>query len=113
MALENENGMVMPVAPMYSGFGGGNSGFGGWGGDGWWIILLFILLGNNGWGGFGGFGGMGGFAADGAALYPWMNQAEITSDGFRDQALQTSIGALQNSVTSAKRSSRFAEPSAN
>lgn len=98
MALENENGMVMPVAPMYSGFGGGNSGFGGWGGDGWWIILLFILLGNNGWGGFGGFGGMGGFAADGAALYPWMNQAEITSDGFRDQMLNTNISGIRDSI---------------
>lgn len=98
MSLENENGMVMPVAPMYGGGYGGNSGFGGWGGDGWWIILLFILLGNNGWGGFGGFGGMGGFAADGAALYPWMNQAEITSDGFRDQMINNNITGIRDSI---------------
>lgn len=33
MALENENGMVLPVQPLY---GGGNGGFGnGFGGDGW------------------------------------------------------------------------------
>ena len=44
---------------------GGGSGFGnGFGGDGWWIILLFILLGN-GWGN--GFGGYGGGSGD---LYP-------------------------------------------
>lgn len=35
MALTDENGMVMPVAPMYGG-GGFGGGFGnGFGGDGW------------------------------------------------------------------------------
>ena len=99
MALtdENSNGMVMPVAPMY---GGGNGGFGnGFGGDGWWILLLFLLVGNNGWGGFGGFGGgVGGFAADGAMLYPWMNQAEITTDGFRDQMLNNNVTSIRDGV---------------
>lgn len=96
MALTDDNNMVMPVAPMY---GGSNGGFGnGWGGDGWWIILLFILLGNNGWGGFGGFGG-GGFAADGAMLYPWMNQAEITNDGFRDQMMNTNITSIRDGIS--------------
>jgi len=101
MAIESEsNGMVMPVAPMYSGFGGGyGSGFGNsFGGDGWWIILLFILLGNNGWGNGFGMGGFGGFAADGAALYPWMNQAEITSDGFRDQMMNNNITSIRDSI---------------
>lgn len=101
MALTDGNGsdMVMPVAPMYGGggFGGGfgNSGFGGdWG---WIILLLLIGWGNNGWGG--GFGGgMGGFAADGAALYPWMNQAEITSDGFRDQMLNNNVTSIRDSI---------------
>ena len=96
MALtdDNGNGMVMPVAPMY---GGGNGGFGnGFGCDGWWILLLFLLIGNNGWGGFG--GGVGGFAADGAALYPWMNQAEITSDGFRDQMLNNNVTSIRDGV---------------
>ena len=96
MALTDESGsgMVMPVSPMY----GGNGGFGnGFGGDGWWILLLFLLVGNNGWGGFGGFGGNG-FAADGAMLYPWMNQAEITSDGFRDQMLNNNITSIRDGV---------------
>ena len=99
MSLTDGNGtdMIMPVSPMY----GGGNGFGnsnGWGGDGWWILLLFLLAFNgNGWGnGFG--GGMGGFAADGAALYPWMNQAEITSDGFRDQMLSSNIDSIQSGV---------------
>lgn len=100
MALtdDNGNGMVMPVTPMGN-YGSGNGGCGGFGdGDGWWIVLLFILLaGNNGWGnGFG--GGMGGFAADGAALYPWMNQAEITSDGFRDQMMNNNITGIRDSI---------------
>lgn len=102
MALTDGNGsdMVMPVAPMYGGggFGGGfgNSGFGGdWG---WIILLLLIGWGNNGWGGNGFGGGMGGFAADGAALYPWMNQAEITSDGFRDQMLNNNVTSIRDSI---------------
>lgn len=100
MALTDENGtgMVMPVAPMY---GGNNNGFGnGFGGDGWWILLLFILLGNGGWGGFGGFGGgVGGFAADGAMLYPWMNQAEITTGGFRDQMLNNNVTSIRDGIS--------------
>jgi hypothetical protein len=61
------------------------------------------------WGGFGGglggmmwpmmMGGMGGgFGLD--YLYPWLNNSEHISNGFREQQLQTSIGTLQNSVTS-------------
>ena len=97
MALtENgSNGMVMPVAPMYG--GGYGNGFGNFGGDGWWIILL-ILACNGGWGGFGGFGGMGGFAADGAMLYPWMNQAQITTDGFRDQMINDNVTSIRDAV---------------
>ena len=100
MALTDENGtgMVMPVAPMY---GNQGNGFGnGFGGDGWWILLLFLLIGNNGWGGFGGFGGgVGGFAADGAMLYPWMNQAEITTGGFRDQMLNTNVTSIRDGIS--------------
>lgn len=79
---------------------GTNNGFGnGFGGDGWWILLL-ILFANGGWGnGFGGFGGgIGGFAADGAMLYPWMNQAEITSDGFRDQMMNNNVTSIRDSI---------------
>ena len=98
MALTDDGNMVMPVGPMYAG-GGFGGGMGGFGGDWGWIILLLLVCGN-GWGGFGGFGGMGGFAADGAALYPWMNQAEITTNGFQNAATNNAISSLQNSVTS-------------
>lgn len=91
MALEgNEGGgMVMPVAPMY----GGNGGFGnGFGGDWAWIILLLLLgWGNNGW---------GNGANGGSGLYPWMNQSNQISDGFRDQMLNTTINTIQNGITS-------------
>lgn len=99
MALMDENGgngMVMPVTPMYGGNGGG-FGNNGWGGDWAWIILLLLLAGN-GWGnGFG--GGYGGGTANGSALYPWMNQAEITSDGFRDQMLNSNITSIRDGVS--------------
>lgn len=98
MALTDGNGndMVMPVAPLY---GGGNGGFGnGFGGDWAWIILLLLLgWGNNGWGGFGG-AGMGGFAADGAVLYPWMNQAQVTTDGFQNQLMNDNITSIRDGV---------------
>lgn len=98
MALtdDNGNGMVMPVTPISNYGSGGCGGLGD--NNGWWIVLLFILLaGNNGWGnGFG--GGVGGFAADGAALYPWMNQAGITNDGFRDQMMNNNITGIRDSI---------------
>ena len=31
-------------------------------------------------------------------LYPWMNQAEITSDGFRDQMLNSNITSIRDGV---------------
>ena len=71
----------------------GNGGFGFGNDGGWWIILLFLcLFGNGGWGcNAGGNGGAGG-------LYPWMNQAEITSDGFRDQMLNSNITSIRDSI---------------
>ena len=94
MALTDESmnsNMVMPVAPM---MGGNNGGFGFGDGNGWWFLILFFLLcGNNGWGG--GFGG--GF--DGG-LYPWMNQSNQINGGFRDQMISTQLQGIQNSVTS-------------
>ena len=96
---ENGNELVMPVQPMGGyGYGGGMGGF-GYGSD-FWLILILLFAFGGGWGGFGGFGGMGGFAADGAMLYPWMNQAEITTNGFQNQGLNSAISSLQNSVTS-------------
>ena len=91
MALTDENsGMVMPVSPMY----GGGSGFGnGFGGDGWWILLLFILLGNGAWGNSFG-GGWGG----GNELYPWMNQSNQINGGFRDQMINSNIDSIQSGI---------------
>lgn len=105
MALtDNNNGMVMPVSPMYGGgFGGGMGGI-GFGGDWAWILLLLVLGG--GWGGFGGFGMGGAGAMMGAGimgmdyLYPWLNNSEHISDGFRDQQLSSQISNISNSVTS-------------
>lgn len=93
MSLTDGNGneLIMPVQPMYN--GNGNGGFGnGFGGDWAWIILLLLLgWGNNGWNNGGGFGG-------GNDLYPWMNQAEITSDGFRDQMMNSNVDSIQQGV---------------
>ena len=98
MALmdEGNNGMVMPVAPMYG--GGNNGGFGGFGGDWGWIILLLLLAGGNGWGnGFG--GGFGGYAAVGSEIYPWMNQANLTSNGFQNQMLNDNITSIRDGIS--------------
>ncbi len=89
MAFEETsgNGMVMPVSPMY-----GNGNGMGFGGDWAWIILLLLLgWGNNGFGGYGA-------GADGAALYPWMNQNQTVNDGFRDQMLNTNITSIRDGV---------------
>lgn len=96
MALTDEN-MVMPVQPMYGGYGNNGGGF-GFGGDWAWILLLLVL--NGGWGGFG-MGGFGAMAMDGGfGLYPWLNNSQNINDGFRDQALNTSVNGIQNAVTS-------------
>lgn len=91
MALTNENGgMYMPVAPAYGNGGFGNAGFGGdWG----WIILLLLLAGGNGWGN--GFGG----GYDGG-IYPWMNQANLTSNGFQNQMINDNITSIKDGINS-------------
>ena len=85
MAITDEggNGFYMPVAPANN---GGGFGFGG---DWAWILLLLVLFGGNGFG--------GGFGMDN--IYPWMNQSNQISGGFRDQMLGTQIGGIQNSIT--------------
>ena len=85
--LENGSNFYMPVAPANSG------GFGnGFGGDGWWILLLLLFAG--GWGnGFGGFGG--GFNND---IYPWMNQANLTSNGFQNQMLNDNVTSIRDGI---------------
>lgn len=98
MALTDENGMntTMLVSPAggVPYYGGGNSGFGNsFGGDWGWIVLLLLLVGGNGWGN--GFGGGNGGAG---SLYPWMNQAEITSGGFRDQMINNNITSIRDGI---------------
>jgi len=86
MALSEETSspFYMPVAPA-----GNNGGFGGFGDGSFWILLLFILLGNGGWG--------GGFGNDN--LYPWMNNSQNINNGFRDQMLNSQLTGIQSAVT--------------
>ena len=87
MALTEGNGneMIMPVAPYM----GGNNGS-GFGGDWGWIILLLLACGG-GWGNGFGFGG-------GNEIYPWMNQAEVTTNGFQNLSTQNQITAVQSDL---------------
>lgn len=93
MALTDaNNGLVMPVSPMY---GGGNGGFGGFG-DSWaWILLLLVL----GWGG-NGFGG--GYGGNGD--FPWLmtGQQNInanTNSGFRDAMINDGITSIRDGIS--------------
>lgn len=87
MVSENGNNMYMPVAPAY-----GNGGGVGFGNDWGWIILLLLFANGGMWGGFG--GGMWGM--DG--IYPWMNQANLTSNGFQNQLLNDNITSIRDGV---------------
>lgn len=87
MALNEEagNGFYMPVAPA----GNGGNAFGG---DWAWIILLLLLgWGNNGWGGANNGGSNG--------LYPWMNQADITTNGFQNALLNDNITEIRSGIS--------------
>lgn len=83
----------MSAADLAAVMGSRNDGFGFGGDNGWWIILLFLVMfGNGGWGnGFGNNGGAGG-------LYPWINQAELTTNGFRDQMLNDNVTSIRDGV---------------
>lgn len=84
MALNEEGGIpaTMLVGPQ-------GNGMGGFGGDWGWIILLLLLgWGNNGFGG--GYGG--------GDLYPWMNQANLTSGGFRDALVNDNLTQIQTGL---------------
>lgn len=91
MITNGNDGMIMPVAPMY-GANGNCSGFGN--GDwGSWIIL-FLIFGMFGYGN-NGFGGMGGMNV----LYPWLNNSNQMNEGFRDQMINGNIQSIQNDIT--------------
>ena len=104
----NGGGFYMPVAPAGTAYGNGGGGL--FGGDGsiWGLLLVLLLCGNGMWGGFGGgLGGMmmpwmmgmgGGFGMD--YLYPWLNNSQHISDGFRDQQIATQLQGIQGSITS-------------
>ena len=103
----NGGGFYMPVAPAGTAYGNGGGLFGG---DGsiWGLLLVLLLCGNGMWGGFGGgLGGMmmpwmmgmdGGYGMD--YLYPWLNNSQHISDGFRDQQISTQLQGIQGSITS-------------
>lgn len=80
MALTDNDGMVMPVAPAY----GSGNGFGFGGDNGWWLILLFLFAFNGGWGG--GFGGNAPYVAN------------DVQRGFDQSALMTGIAGLNSTV---------------
>lgn len=92
MAITDDNGVnaTMLVSPT----GGMNGGFGnGFGGDWGWIILLLLIAGG-GWGnGFGGFGGN-----VGSDIYPWMNQSNLTTNGFYNAMLNDNITSIRDGV---------------
>ena len=80
------------IAAVADGAGGNRGNGGGWGnGDGWWVLILIALL-----GGFnGGFGGWGG---GGNELYPWLNQAQLTTQGFADQNAIMALNGISSGV---------------
>lgn len=94
MVSNGSDNMVMPVAPMYGGYG--NGGFGScFGGDGWWILLLLLFAG--GWNN-GGFGG--GFGGDGVMPYLWNTQTQNdVNRGFDNAGLSTQLSGIQSAIT--------------
>lgn len=105
MALTDENlGTTMLVQPSYGGMPyGGNYGGGLLGGNNDLLGLLFVIaLCNGGFGGFGFGGGWGGMMGMGMMgmdyLYPWLNNSQHISDGFRDQQLNTQISDARGDI---------------
>lgn len=98
MALTDDS-MVMPVSPMYGGYGN-NGGLFGNGGDSWLGILFLIALCNGGWGGFGGGFGGGQLGYD----FPWLLNGQNginnnVNDGFRDAQLHDSVTSVRDGVS--------------
>ena len=77
MGLTNTEGMDTTMLVQPTGYGN-NGGFGnGWGGDGFWLLLLFIILGNNGWGN--GYGGNAGTTYVANDVQRGFDQAAVTT----------------------------------
>ncbi len=105
MTENGSSNLVMPVSPMYGGYG--NSGFGNgcFGGDWAWIILLLLLAGN-GWGN--GFGG--GYGGDGVMPYLWNTQTQNdVNRGFADAGLSGQLNGIQSSISNGFASAEVAE----
>ena len=107
MALTDENNGGVGTTMLVSPTGNNNGGFGGFGGDWSALLIIFLLCMFGGGWGMGGFGGgmmwpmmMGGFGGGFGLdyLYPWLNNSQHISDGFRDQYLNTQIGDLRTDV---------------
>lgn len=98
--MDNGNLSASDVALLTGNNGGGGFG-GGWGDSSFlWIFALLILAnGGFGWGnggnGGGSGGGRGGYGYD---IYPWMNQANLTSDGFQNQLMNDNITSIRDGV---------------
>lgn len=76
---------------------GNNGGFAnGWGDDGLLILVLLLLFAGRGWGN--GFGGGNNGYAGGDALYPWLNQAQLTTQGFADQNAVMALNSIQQGL---------------
>jgi hypothetical protein len=97
MALEDGNGMVMPVTPMY-GNAYNNGGFGGFGNDGFsYLIILFLFAMFGGWGN--GFGNNG---AGNGCSFPWMlanNTDNLVTAGFNQSATAGALSGIQSAIT--------------
>lgn len=102
MALTDNNNMVMPVAPMYNGYGGMNNGFNDCMGGGYifWFVILILALGG-GWGNR----NNGGNASD--SILPFLmannnNSAANTNNdvqrGFDQQAIMSGITGINSNV---------------
>lgn len=88
---DNNNGMVMPVSPMY-GNGGMGTGFGSYGDGLFWIIILFLFaaMSGNGWGNNANNGYNG--------ILPFMMNQNTNNDVQRvvdQQSVMTGISNLQ------------------
>lgn len=91
MALTENGGIPATMLVGPSGYGYNNGGFGGFGGDSWGWIILLLLFAGGGWG-----NGFGGYGMDG--IYPWMNQANLTSNGFQNQMLNDNVTSIRDGI---------------